>query len=145
MIVFGIRCNFGAAKNHMFKNYTDPWGRKHEHEFNWTRAELSVMESSFFYGYLVTQIPAGFLAAKYPPNKLFGIAIGVASFLNILLPHGFNSKSDELVAVIQILQGLVQGVAFPSMHGVWRYWAPPLERSKLATTAFTGSYAGAVL
>jgi MFS transporter, ACS family, solute carrier family 17 (sodium-dependent inorganic phosphate cotransporter), member 6/7/8 len=31
------------------------------------------------------------------------------------------------------------------MHGVWRYWAPPLERSKLATTAFTGSYAGAVL
>lgn len=30
------------------------------------------------------------------------------------------------------------------MHGVWRYWAPPLERSKLATTAFAGSYAGAV-
>ncbi|KJH40352.1 transporter, major facilitator family protein [Dictyocaulus viviparus] len=101
------------------------------------------MESSFFYGYLVTQIPAGFLAAKYPPNKLFGVAIGVASFLNVLLPHGFNSKSDTLVAIIQILQGL--GVAYPSMHGVWRYWAPPLERSKLATTAFTGSYAGAVL
>ncbi|PIO69802.1 transporter, major facilitator family protein [Teladorsagia circumcincta] len=145
MIVFGIRCNFGAAKNHMFKNYTDPWGRHHVHDFNWTRAELSVMESSFFYGYLVTQIPAGFLAAKYPPNKLFGIAIGVASFLNILLPYGFKSKSDTLVALIQILQGLVQGVAYPSMHGVWRYWAPPLERSKLATTAFTGSYAGAVL
>ncbi|KAK5975981.1 hypothetical protein GCK32_008810, partial [Trichostrongylus colubriformis] len=145
MIVFGIRCNFGAAKNHMFRNYTDPWGRSHVHDFNWTRAELSVMESSFFYGYLVTQIPAGFLAAKYPPNKLFGIAIGVASFLNILLPFGFKSKSDTLVAVIQILQGLVQGVAYPSMHGVWRYWAPPLERSKLATTAFTGSYAGAVL
>lgn len=145
MIVFGIRCNFGAAKNHMFRNYTDPWGHHHVHDFNWTRAELSVMESSFFYGYLITQIPAGFLAAKYPPNKLFGIAIGVASFLNILLPHGFRSKSDTLVALIQILQGLVQGVAYPSMHGVWRYWAPPLERSKLATTAFTGSYAGAVL
>ncbi|XGW15818.1 hypothetical protein V3C99_001342 [Haemonchus contortus] len=145
MIVFGIRCNFGAAKNHMFKNYTDPWGRHHVHDFNWTRAELSVMESSFFYGYLVTQIPAGFLAAKFPPNKLFGIAIGVASFLNLLLPTGFKSKNDTLVAIIQILQGLVQGVAYPSMHGVWRYWAPPLERSKLATTAFTGSYAGAVL
>lgn len=33
-------------------------------EFNWTRAELGVMESSFFYGYLVTQVPAGFLAGK---------------------------------------------------------------------------------
>lgn len=39
------------------------------HEFNWTIDELSVMESSYFYGYLVTQIPAGFLAAKFPPNK----------------------------------------------------------------------------
>uniref|UniRef100_A0A0M3IKK3 MFS domain-containing protein n=1 Tax=Ascaris lumbricoides TaxID=6252 RepID=A0A0M3IKK3_ASCLU len=145
MIVFGIRCNFGAAKNHMARNYTDPWGRQHVREFNWTRTELGVMESSFFYGYLVTQIPAGFLAAKFAPNKLFGLAIGLASFFNILLPFAFRTKSDTLVAIIQIMQGLVQGVSYPAMHGVWRYWAPPLERSKLATTAFTGSYAGAVI
>ena len=49
------------------------------------------------------------------------------------------------VGFVQIMMGIVQGVSYPAMHGVWRYWAPPLERSKLATTAFTGSYAGAVL
>uniref|UniRef100_A0A914X2Q0 Major facilitator superfamily (MFS) profile domain-containing protein n=1 Tax=Plectus sambesii TaxID=2011161 RepID=A0A914X2Q0_9BILA len=49
------------------------------------------------------------------------------------------------VVVIQVAQGLAQGVSYPAMHGVWRFWAPPLERSKLATTAFTGSYAGAVV
>ena len=66
------------------------------------------------------------------------------------------------VCMVQVLQGLVQvrrapacrartppprlqGVSYPAMHGVWRFWAPPLERSKLATTAFTGSYAGAVV
>lgn len=27
------------------------------------------MESSFFYGYLITQVPAGFFAAKFPANK----------------------------------------------------------------------------
>ncbi|PNI29286.1 SLC17A7 isoform 4, partial [Pan troglodytes] len=27
----------------------------------------------------------------------------------------------------------------------WSKWAPPLERSRLATTAFCGSYAGAVV
>lgn len=113
--VFGIRCNFGAAKNHMYRNYTDPEGHRHVrywypwapwlillvhtygprqeqtikihlvfcclklnivkyrqhtlsnndstlfshiqmHEFNWTQDELSVMESSFFYGYLITQV-----------------------------------------------------------------------------------------
>ncbi|CAJ0581211.1 unnamed protein product, partial [Mesorhabditis spiculigera] len=145
LIIFGIRCNFGAAKNHMFRNYTDPWGHKHMHDFNWTITELGVMESSFFYGYLVTQIPAGFLAAKYPPNRLFGLGIGMVAVLNLCLPYAFRSKSDFMVAMIQIFQGLFQGIAYPSMHGVWRYWAPPLERSKLATTAFTGSYAGAVL
>ncbi|GMS88033.1 hypothetical protein PENTCL1PPCAC_10208, partial [Pristionchus entomophagus] len=145
LIVFGIRCNFGAAKTHMYRNYTDPEGHHHMHEFNWTQDELSVMESSFFYGYLVTQVPAGFLAAKFPPNKLFGLAITCGSALNLLLPYAFRSKNDYFVNGIQIMQGLVQGVAYPSVHGIWRYWAPPLERSKLATTAFTGSYAGAVL
>uniref|UniRef100_A0A915P999 Major facilitator superfamily (MFS) profile domain-containing protein n=1 Tax=Meloidogyne floridensis TaxID=298350 RepID=A0A915P999_9BILA len=147
LIVFGIRCNFGAAKNHMSRDFYDPWGKKHKHSFNWTSAELGVMESSFFYGYLITQIPAGFLVK--PPNslqisKMFGLAIGGASFLNLLLPYSFHSHSDFMVAIVQISQGLVQGLAYPAMHGVWRYWAPPLERSKLATTAFTGSYAGAV-
>lgn len=31
------------------------------------------------------------------------------------------------------------------MHGVWRYWAPPMERSKLATTTFTGGYIGVMV
>ena len=31
---------------------------------------------------------------------------------------------------------------FAPFAGVWRYWAPPLERSKLATTAFTGQVHG---
>lgn len=29
LIVFGIRCNFGAAKNHMAHDYVDPWGKQH--------------------------------------------------------------------------------------------------------------------
>lgn len=39
----------------------------------------------------------------------------------------------------------VQGVTYPACHGIWRFWAPPMERSRLATLAFCGSYAGVVL
>lgn len=38
-----------------------------------------------------------------------------------------------------------KGVTYPACHGIWRFWAPPLERSRLATMAFSGSYAGVVL
>lgn len=39
---------------------------------------------------------------------MFGIAIGGASILNLLLPYAFRSRNDVLIAVIQIMQGLVQ-------------------------------------
>ncbi|ESO03762.1 hypothetical protein HELRODRAFT_141392, partial [Helobdella robusta] len=47
--------------------------------------------------------------------------------------------------IVRIMQGLVEGVTYPACHGIWRHWAPPLERSRLATISFCGSYAGAVL
>lgn len=31
-----------------------------------------------------------------------------------------------------------QGVTYPACHGMWAKWAPPLERSRLATTSFCG-------
>lgn len=33
---------------------------------------------------------------------------------------------------------LPQGVTYPACHGIWSKWAPPLERSRLATTSFCG-------
>lgn len=32
----------------------------------------------------------------------------------------------------------LQGVTYPSILAVWAKWAPPLERTKLATIAFSG-------
>ena len=102
------------------------------------------MDSSFFWGYLVTQVPGGYLAAKFPANRVFGIALLISACLNCLLPAA--AKASFLVAMlVRILQGLVEGVTYPACHGIWRHWAPPLERSRLATISFTGSYAGAVL
>ena len=37
-----------------------------------------------------------------------------------------------------------QGVTYPCIHAIWANWAPPLERSKLATLAFSGSFVGTV-
>lgn len=32
-----------------------------------------------------------------------------------------------------------QGVTYPACHGIWSKWAPPLERSRLATISFCGT------
>ncbi|THD26196.1 VGL2A [Fasciola hepatica] len=113
-------------------------------DFFWTAGERGLVDSSFFYGYLITQIPGGVIAAKFPANKLFGIAVGGSAFLNLFLPSACRVHYGVVMA-IRMMQGLVEGTSYPACHGIWRFWAPPMERSRLATIAFCGSYAGAVL
>ncbi|KAG8194462.1 hypothetical protein JTE90_013220 [Oedothorax gibbosus] len=139
VISFGIRCNLSNAVVKMVerKDGKPP-------EFDWSYNTIGLIDSSFFWGYLVTQIPGGFLATKYPANRVFGTAIAVSAFLNLLIPKSAQF-SVTLVIFVRILQGLVEGVTYPACHGIWRYWAPPMERSRLATIAFCGSYAGAVV
>lgn len=44
-----------------------------------------------------------------------------------------------------MVEGIFEGVTFPCIHAVWSRWAPPYERSRMATLAFAGNYAGTVV
>jgi ACS family sodium-dependent inorganic phosphate cotransporter-like MFS transporter 6/7/8 len=149
IISFGIRCNVGVATVKMMSNETT----KDEHgnvtvaelaEFHWSPETIGYVDASFFWGYIITQLPGGFLASRFPANRLFGTAIFISSCLNMLIPAA-TELDPVAVIFVRVIQGLVEGVTYPSCHGIWRYWAPPLERSRLATLAFCGSYGGAVL
>jgi ACS family sodium-dependent inorganic phosphate cotransporter-like MFS transporter 6/7/8 len=78
-----------------------------ENIFNWTVATQSAVDSSFFWGYLVTQVPGGFLASLYPANRIFGLAIVISSFLNLLVP-GALSLSPIVDMFVQVCKGLVE-------------------------------------
>ena len=41
--------------------------------------------------------------------------------------------------------GLGEGVTFPAMNSLFSDWAPPLERSRLSTIAFSGAQLGTIL
>merc|ERR1719357_1091238 len=145
IISFGIRCNVGVATVKMMSNETNEAGNvTTPAEFHWSPETIGYVDASFFWGYIVTQLPGGFLASRFPANRLFGTAIFLSSCLNLLIPAA--TKLDPVcVIVVRVLQGLVEGVTYPCVHGIWRWWAPPLERTKLGTMALAGSYGGAVL
>uniref|UniRef100_A0A8C4XH36 Vesicular glutamate transporter 1 n=1 Tax=Erpetoichthys calabaricus TaxID=27687 RepID=A0A8C4XH36_ERPCA len=146
-ISFGIRCNLGVAIVSMVNNNTIYEGGKviiQKAQFSWDPETVGMIHGSFFWGYIVTQIPGGFIAQKFAANRVFGFAIVATSTLNMLIPTAARVHYGCVICV-RILQGLVEGVTYPACHGIWSKWAPPLERSRLATTAFCGSYAGAVV
>ncbi|XP_064809006.1 vesicular glutamate transporter 1-like [Oncorhynchus masou masou] len=146
-ISFGIRCNLGVAIVSMVNNQTIYKGDKPilvKAQFNWEPETVGMIHGSFFWGYIVTQIPGGFICQKFAANRVFGFAIVATSCLNMLIPSAARTHIG-CVILVRICQGLVEGVSYPACHGIWAKWAPPLERSRLATTAFCGSYAGAVI
>ncbi|XP_059381183.1 vesicular glutamate transporter 1 [Carassius carassius] len=146
-ISFGIRCNLGVAVVSMVNNHTvykegKPYIVKAQ--FTWDPETVGMIHGSFFWGYIVTQIPGGFICQKFAANRVFGFAVVATSVLNMMIPSAARIHFS-CVIIVRILQGLVEGVSYPACHGIWAKWAPPLERSRLATTAFCGSYAGAVI
>ncbi|XP_048463916.1 vesicular glutamate transporter 3-like [Rhincodon typus] len=139
-ISFGIRCNLGVAIVEMVNNNTVYVNGKAEIEkpqFNWNPETVGLIHGSFFWGYIVTQIPGGFISNKFAANRVFGAAIFLTSTLNMLIPSAARMHFG-CVLFVRILQGLVEGVTYPACHGLWSMWAPPLERSRLATTSFCG-------
>ncbi|XP_043943724.1 vesicular glutamate transporter 3 [Protopterus annectens] len=146
-ISFGIRCNLGVAIVEMVNNntiYVDGKPEVEGAQFNWDPETVGLIHGSFFWGYIITQIPGGFISNKLAANRVFGAAIVLTSTLNMFIPSAARVHYG-CVMFVRILQGLVEGVTYPACHGMWSKWAPPLERSRLVTTSFCGSYAGAVI
>ncbi|KAA3681929.1 MFS transporter, ACS family, solute carrier family 17, member 6/7/8 [Paragonimus westermani] len=131
MITFGIRCNMSWAMLSMIGRHNESMHAHNHHkthelinkghvvdlggilnvttkpDFYWTAGERGLVDSSFFYGYLITQIPGGVIAAIFPANKLFGVAVGGSAVLNLLLPSACTAHYG-LVMAIRVLQGLVE-------------------------------------
>ena len=112
-------------------------------QLDWSSETIGEVESSFFWGFLITQIPAGFLSSHFPATRLFGLAIFASSCLNLCMPAA-TKLSPGAAAVVRLCQGMMEGIAMPSSHGIFRDWIPPLERSRLVTLACFGFYGGPV-
>lgn len=104
--------------------------------YNWT--DKSVVLSSFFWGYILPQVAAGWLANTYGPKWFLIGAMLICSAAGILIPLFAAYFGSKGVMAIRSLQGLSQGFIFPSVHNLLSYWVPPNERSRLGTFVYAG-------
>ncbi|GAB0100073.1 MFS domain-containing protein [Sergentomyia squamirostris] len=110
-------------------------------EFTWNSEQQGIVLSSFFWGYICTQILGGVLAAKYGGNIVFGIGIAASSVFMIVSPWAAKQGLFYLVA-IRILIGLFEGVTYPGIQEVYANWAPRYERTAISSIVHTGSQLG---
>ncbi|KAK6173305.1 hypothetical protein SNE40_016781 [Patella caerulea] len=113
-------------------------------DYDWDLELQGHILSSFFWGYIITQLPGGFLANRYGGKYFFGGGIFITAVLALLTPL-FVTWSVYLLISVRVLQGFCEGVTYPAIHAIWSKWAPPQEKTKLALFAFSGSYIGTVV
>ncbi|XP_015837364.1 vesicular glutamate transporter 3 [Tribolium castaneum] len=113
-------------------------------EFDWDSKVQGYVLSSFFYGYITTQLLGGWLSAKIGGKRVFGGGIAVTAFLTLITPI-LARINLSLLLTLRVIEGIFEGVTYPCIHAVWSRWAPPLERTRLATLAYAGSHIGTVV
>ncbi|XP_031620236.1 vesicular glutamate transporter 1-like isoform X2 [Contarinia nasturtii] len=145
--VYSLRVNLSVGIVAMTENRTVYYPNGtigYEQEFSWDSKDRGLILSSFFWGYIMTQIFGGLLGSKFGGNLVFGIGVFVTSVLTLLTPLAAKAGVGALISV-RLIEGIFEGVTFPCMHAVLSHWAPPFERSRMATIGFAGTYAGTVI
>eukprot|EP00056_Hartaetosiga_gracilis_P007296 m.106573 g.106573 ORF g.106573 m.106573 type:complete len:542 (-) comp12676_c0_seq1:125-1750(-) len=129
--VYALRVNLSVAIVEMSKH------------FDWNNSQTTMILSSFFFGYICTQLPGGWLGTKFGGKYVFGFGVLCTTLLTLLTPLASNSI-PALIA-LRVVEGLGEGVTYPAMHSIWAKWAPPAERSRLATLSYIGAYMGTIV
>uniref|UniRef100_A0A3Q0QW85 Sialin n=1 Tax=Amphilophus citrinellus TaxID=61819 RepID=A0A3Q0QW85_AMPCI len=137
-VVYGLRVNLSVAMVAMV-NSTDP---DPVPQYPWDSKTQGWLLGAFFFGYLCTQIPGGYLAGHYGGKIFLGLGVLGTAVLTLLTPLAAQWGSYWLFG-LRALEGFGEGVTYPAMMALWARWAPPLERSRLMTMSGSGGSFGA--
>ncbi|XP_059058446.1 putative inorganic phosphate cotransporter [Achroia grisella] len=113
--------------------------------FTWSKQVQDTIMSSFFWGYVVLQIPAGQLAHRFGSTALLTIALIINCIVSLVLPLAAYYGGWVSIVICRIIQGLSQACIIPSLHTTLGKWAPLAERARMSAFVYGASALGAVL
>ncbi|UJR32077.1 hypothetical protein I4U23_019545 [Adineta vaga] len=112
--------------------------------FVWSKNTQGLILGSYFWGYIITQIPAGYLADRFGAKFIFSGAVFVSSLATLCIPISVNMDWKSL-AILQIIIGLAHGTIWPCLSVIVAHWVPAGERGKLMGFISTGAQVGNML
>jgi len=76
--------------------------------FDWSESDQGLLLGSFFWGYLITQIPGGCLSQKYGGKTVFAAGMIISSFFTFITPWAVALGGKLLLIAARFFQGLGQ-------------------------------------
>lgn len=112
-------------------------------ELGWSPDIQGTVLSSFFIGYLLTQIIGGRLADRFGGKLVLGIAVLIWSVFTFITPFAALAGFTALI-LARIGMGAGEGVALPAIYSLYGRWLPRNEGARAIGATFSAIPLGIV-
>ncbi|KAL4857945.1 putative anion transporter 6 [Chlorella vulgaris] len=113
-------------------------------ELGWSAMERGLVSSSFFWGYSLTQIPAGWVSTNIGGARVLFAGVALWSLGTLIAPPAAKLGLVALCAT-RLFVGLGEGLAPSSATNVMARIVPEGERARAVTTVFGGLDVGSAV
>ncbi|KAL0036177.1 hypothetical protein WJX79_006952 [Trebouxia sp. C0005] len=113
-------------------------------ELGWSATDRGLVSSAFFWGYALTQIPAGYISTKVGGAKVLLLGVLLWSVGTLAAPPLAHISLFALCAS-RVFVGLGEGLAPSSATNVMARLIPERERSRAVTAVFGGLDVGSAV
>ncbi|KAK9852346.1 hypothetical protein WJX84_006822 [Apatococcus fuscideae] len=111
--------------------------------FGWDSTTVGLVQSSFFWGYLLTQVLGGVWADRLGGKLVLGFGVAWWSLATALTPLAASLGLPTLLFA-RACMGIGEGVAMPAMNNLLSRWVPVQERSRSLSLVYSGMYTGSM-
>ncbi|XP_071067906.1 voltage-gated purine nucleotide uniporter SLC17A9 isoform X2 [Dasypus novemcinctus] len=116
-------------------------------DFGWSKKEVGVVLSSFFWGYCLTQVVGGHLGDRIGGEKVIVLSASAWGLLTATTPLLARLGGAHLLVLTssRVLTGLLQGVYFPALTSLLSQKVRERERAFTYSAVGAGSQVGTLV
>ncbi|XP_044737750.1 sialin [Chrysoperla carnea] len=114
-----------------------------ERRYDWDERQQNLILGSFYWGYILTELPGGRLAEIIGARRVFGYSMLISSALTLITPF-LTSVHYIAIVILRAVIGFMLGATWPAIPPMAAAWIPPLERSKFIANMMASSLGAAI-
>ncbi|XP_055837282.1 putative inorganic phosphate cotransporter [Episyrphus balteatus] len=114
-------------------------------EYDWNTKHKSYIISSIYWGFIIAQPLAAMVCRRFGAKITMTVAMVIPSLLCLMTPESIPLGGWQIYCAIRFVEGLFQGMYFPSIYEHITNWSPVEEITRLGSMAHGGLLIGTIL
>lgn len=101
--------------------------------YDWSSTVKSVVVSSFYWCYVLSQVVGGIATQYFGTKQVFGWSQFATALCSLFIPFAADLHYSAVV-ILRSVQGFSSGLTWPAMYAIVGYWIPLAERSRFMSS-----------